>query len=523
MAVGYTSGDPRKVDVPGDTMTGELVLSADSPVAARGAAPKTYVDTKASEAANNATLSATGQFVPQAQITVAQALAPDPFYIAHRGGGANRPEHTIAAWDAAVAAGALAIEVSCHLSADGVLFAMHDTTLDRMTEGTWTGSNATWTWAELREKAKVKTGTLLGPGWSDQTIPTIAEVLERYLGKVVIFIEPKSNPAVSPLQAMLGKFKGANKSVVWKAYYTSPSFTWAKNNGYTTWGYIDDDTSMAAMDAVEANIDMWGVPVSASDAKFTEVLSRATPKTVISWPIWRRSERDRLIGFNVGGRHVQGIMSSEYEYLTQTGPFRTTDAFVRGIKQPGWLPSIKEDPAYMIKFDTPNSSIHLEALSGSAAHLGDMSNNSSVGASGGYRIAFQMKYVNLPAATIHGGLFFAAPDDTKHQFNSTSNVVNGYRFLLRGNGDMQLYTYTAGVAAGTQLDTVNIGAIQADTWYSFQIDVLPTQIIVRSLTLAATRTINDSTRRGLYWGIHNGSITVANTVPHFKGVSVTPI
>lgn len=42
-AVGYTSGDPRKVDVAGDTMTGDLVLPGD-PNAALEAATKQYVD-----------------------------------------------------------------------------------------------------------------------------------------------------------------------------------------------------------------------------------------------------------------------------------------------------------------------------------------------------------------------------------------------------------------------------------------------------------------------------------------------
>lgn len=42
-AIGYTSGDPRKVDVAGDTMTGDLVLPGD-PDAALEAATKQYVD-----------------------------------------------------------------------------------------------------------------------------------------------------------------------------------------------------------------------------------------------------------------------------------------------------------------------------------------------------------------------------------------------------------------------------------------------------------------------------------------------
>lgn len=53
-AVGYTSGDPRKVDVAGDTMTGDLVLAGD-PNAALEAATKQYVD--------NATGAGSGTYV----------------------------------------------------------------------------------------------------------------------------------------------------------------------------------------------------------------------------------------------------------------------------------------------------------------------------------------------------------------------------------------------------------------------------------------------------------------------------
>lgn len=43
-AYGYTSGDPRKVDIAGDTMTGPLLLSED-PLVDAEAATKVYVDT----------------------------------------------------------------------------------------------------------------------------------------------------------------------------------------------------------------------------------------------------------------------------------------------------------------------------------------------------------------------------------------------------------------------------------------------------------------------------------------------
>ena len=46
-ATGYTTGDPQKVDLAGDTMTGELVLPDSSPDTSLTAASRGYVDNSA--------------------------------------------------------------------------------------------------------------------------------------------------------------------------------------------------------------------------------------------------------------------------------------------------------------------------------------------------------------------------------------------------------------------------------------------------------------------------------------------
>lgn len=56
--------------------------------------------------------------------------------IAHRGGAMLRPEHTFLAYDHAVAIGADAIELDLQASADGVVVVIHDTSVDRTTDGT---------------------------------------------------------------------------------------------------------------------------------------------------------------------------------------------------------------------------------------------------------------------------------------------------------------------------------------------------------------------------------------------------
>ncbi len=67
---------------------------------------------------------------------------------AHQGGAKEAPSSTLFAMRAAVAAGADALELDVHQSADGVLMVCHDATVDRTTEGT--GAIAQLTCDELR-------------------------------------------------------------------------------------------------------------------------------------------------------------------------------------------------------------------------------------------------------------------------------------------------------------------------------------------------------------------------------------
>ncbi len=68
--------------------------------------------------------------------------------IAHRGGGAVRPEETLPAFENALAVGADVLEFDVHRTADGVLVAMHDDTVDRTTDGV--GAIADMTFDALR-------------------------------------------------------------------------------------------------------------------------------------------------------------------------------------------------------------------------------------------------------------------------------------------------------------------------------------------------------------------------------------
>lgn len=311
--------------------------------------------------------------------SVTSLLAIDPFYVAHRGSGGEFPEHTLAGYDASVNAGARAIEVSVNTTADGIPVCHHDQTLDRTTSGT--GAVADRPYAALRETVTVDVGaSLLGAGWSSQRLPTLREVLDRYLGRVVIFLEAKSNPSVPAVQALLGQYPGAQKSVVWKAYYGSNTLSWAKANGFTVWAYVDASTTDTQMDAVSANVDIWGVPHTMADSRIAAIVARSKP--VMCWEVHRRSEVTRLTGLG-----VQGLMCSQYLYLSRSTPLRTADDFASRIKAPGDLGAANYDPVYALQYGT-NSDAYLGVLPNQGALLGSLCPTPA----SGYTLRFSMMF-----------------------------------------------------------------------------------------------------------------------------------
>ena len=75
---------------------------------------------------------------------------PQPIVIAHRGSSHLRAEHTLAAYQQAVADGADGVECDIRLTADGVLVCVHDRRINRTSDGR--GAVSAQTYAELSER-----------------------------------------------------------------------------------------------------------------------------------------------------------------------------------------------------------------------------------------------------------------------------------------------------------------------------------------------------------------------------------
>ncbi|MCE4063345.1 glycerophosphodiester phosphodiesterase [Pandoraea sputorum] len=101
---------------------------------------------------------------------------PYPRIVSHRGGGKLAPENTLAAFEMGASLGLRMVEFDAKLSADNVVFLLHDDTVDRTSNGH--GAAAQMTYAEIE---KLDAGSWFGAEgrFAGQTMPTLAQVAER--------------------------------------------------------------------------------------------------------------------------------------------------------------------------------------------------------------------------------------------------------------------------------------------------------------------------------------------------------
>jgi glycerophosphoryl diester phosphodiesterase len=109
--------------------------------------------------------------------------AERPLFFAHRGGAQLAPENTVAAFEHGIAYGADVLELDIQTTAEGELVVIHDTTVDRTTDGA--GPVAAHTLDELRRldagyRFTTDGGRTFPFRGQGLTIPTLREVLKRF-------------------------------------------------------------------------------------------------------------------------------------------------------------------------------------------------------------------------------------------------------------------------------------------------------------------------------------------------------
>jgi glycerophosphoryl diester phosphodiesterase len=116
---------------------------------------------------------------------------------AHRGGAGSWPENTMPAFEAAVGLGYSYVETDVHLTADGVLVAFHDESLDRVTDRTGRISDLPWSEVAKARVTPPATGSSAPAG-----IPRLDDLLGTW-PQLRVNIDPKHDASVGELVSVL--------------------------------------------------------------------------------------------------------------------------------------------------------------------------------------------------------------------------------------------------------------------------------------------------------------------------------
>jgi glycerophosphoryl diester phosphodiesterase len=151
-------------------------------------------------------------------VTTALPAWPYPRWIAHRGAGKLAPENTLAAFRLGAQHGYRMAECDAKLSADGVVFLLHDDTLDRTTNAQ--GIAGQRPWAEL---SQLDAGGWHSRAHAGEPLPTLA-ALARFCraNANLLNIEIKPTPG---LEAETGRVVAREAARLWQGAGVPPLLT----------------------------------------------------------------------------------------------------------------------------------------------------------------------------------------------------------------------------------------------------------------------------------------------------------
>lgn len=241
-------------------------------------------------------------------------LSPPPVGFAHQGGGNEHTENSWEALEHAIGMGYAYLETDVQTSSDGVVFCMHDPTLDRTTDGS--GPAATTPWATI---------AALRVNGSASAPPRLDEVLARW-PDLRVNIDPKTDEAVEPLvrtlraadavsRICIGSFSGRRikrmRSALGPQLVTStgPLATFRWVIGALLPGPLGRLVARTAAACYQVPVRQWGLPITFGRSVR---LAHAMGKQVHVWTVDDRVEMERL--FDLG---VDGIMTDSPTVLRE--------------------------------------------------------------------------------------------------------------------------------------------------------------------------------------------------------------
>lgn len=436
------------------------------------------------------------QFVPRPGNL---ASLPTPTIIAHRGGAGPAPENTLEAMRISSAAGVDALEFDVQPLGDGSIGLMHDSTVDRTTDGTGAVSDySAAAWMALDAAADVSWPRVVPP-------PLLAQVLAEFGGDRVLVIEPKDAASVTGLCDALDRYQLAGSVVLQAA--SAPVLSAIKGRGYRAYYYWSTEpTSGNISTAISGGADyLGGNGVSFSDAKVSELV--ATGKPVWMWTINRRHRATALVGLGVAG-----IMTDEPTYIGRATAIRTVDSWRLGGLRGYGINAYPETPAPA--FTTAGEMV-LSAGGYQIVCIGEVSPMSMT--------STRVIDVDCSFDTVSGTgalLVMTGPDDLNYSTvaGQGGQSPNGWMAYLRQSGAMSLFKHTAPTTSTSVSGNITTAALTGGGWAHLRLTISSTQVTVTRTDSAGTYTATDSAHRGGYVFLGKKD---TSAVARFRNLTIT--
>ena len=373
-----------------------------------------------------------------------------PLVVAHRGGANLFPENTLAAYEGAVALGCSAVEAGdLQLTADGVLVAMHDSTVDRTTTGQ--GNVSGLTLAGIRA-LRVDASDWFGGGWADQPVPTFAEVLDAVGGAAVLVPESKGvGPATTRAIVAAVCARGLQDSVVVQSFGLEEiALVAAARIAPLYLTHTGREVSPSAIAAAGARFV--GLDKDADDLPAVVAALQDAGLRVLAFTVDTQCERERVLAAGCDGLFTNEplYVSGRHAYRTTRAPWPADGTFGSGmLVYPGVGPlhARRGVPGGRGGFiGAPRA--WRWTLDRSPYLAGPLCPVAA--AAGSYTVTVRLVLDRPPAAdlTRWGGLYFGVttdecPDDT--------DPATGYLVALRWNGLLEVFARPADGAAMVSL------------------------------------------------------------------------
>jgi glycerophosphoryl diester phosphodiesterase len=145
---------------------------------------------------------------------------PRPIILAHRGDKLHAPENTLPAFEQAIQKGADGVELDVKLTADGHVVVIHDSSVERTTDGR--GRVASLTLEAIR---KLDAGSWFDKKFSGTKIPLLEEAFEAIGGDKLINVELKNysspfNDLVSKVCDLIKRHNN-QEQIILSSFYSS--------------------------------------------------------------------------------------------------------------------------------------------------------------------------------------------------------------------------------------------------------------------------------------------------------------